>query len=491
MSAIVFIDAPTTPEERIGKLSGIVNLSRDRPHIGILILAAIARENGWKTSVIDPYPFQWSDDEIVAKVRPLKPDIIAISAHTLGIINADRLAALLKDVLPGTPVIIGGPHVTSVPFETLLEFHNFDVAVIGEAEDTLMELLDTLITKPTDENLGKVKGIAFRSASQKIVVNPRRPFKEDLDSLPMPAWDLLPEYPLRYSPSLATGSGTRLTGSLFTSRGCPWKCEFCDRGVFGSKYRTFSPKYIMRQILHLYHNYGVREIMFSDDVIFADKKRITDLARMLIEAKLDLRWECMARVIDADEKMYQLIRKSGCFEISYGIESAPDTVSKLISKPIKQDDVDKAIRITQRAGIRARGYFIFGLPGHTKETLELTSRYIMNSGLDDVAIFTCTPYPGSDLYSSAEKYGVFKRRFNRMNNIETIFVPYGLTEEYIESLRESTMRAFYLNSGFILKWTLRYIRENSWKELFRRSRMYTNFHKAILSEMVSGFGRGA
>jgi radical SAM superfamily enzyme YgiQ (UPF0313 family) len=490
MPGIVFIDAPTSPRERIGKLSKIIDLSRDRPHIGILTLAAVARERGWRTQVIDPYPFQWSDEEIRRQVLEFRPDVIGISSHTLGIVNGNRLAGVLKDVLPQVPILVGGPHVTSLPDQTLMEFPNYDIGVMGEAEEILLDLLELLPQQPSEEQLKGVEGISFRGKSG-IVVNPRRQYRLDLDSIPMPAWDLLPQFPFLYSPTLGSGAGTRPTGSLFTTRGCPWRCKFCDRGVFGDNLRKFSARKVMDQILHLYHEYDIRELMFGDDTLLVDKQRMMELSEMLIDAKLDLRWECMARVIDADLELYHAIKKAGCFEVSYGIESADDRISKLIFKPINQKTINRAIQITKEAGIRARGYFIFGLPGETEETLAVTSKFILTSGLDDVAIFSCTPYPGSALYQIASSYGTFEKAWNRMNNVETVFVPYGLTAERIESLRLKVMRKFYFNPRFVWAWSRRLVRENGWKELLGRGGLYARFFKNTLAEFVSGLGRAA
>ncbi|EKD42201.1 MAG: radical SAM protein, partial [uncultured bacterium] len=312
-----------------------------------------------------------------------------------------------------------------------------------------------------------------------------------LDSLPMPAWDLLPEYPFLYSPSLASGAGTKPTGSLFTTRGCPWRCKFCDRGVFGDNLRQFSAKYVMKQILHLYHTFGVRELMFGDDTLFVDKERMKELAQLMIDAKLNLRWECMSRVVDADPELYELVKQAGCFEVSYGIESADDRISQMIFKPINQKSIRLAIDITKQAGIRARGYFIFGLPGETSETLETTRRFILNSGLDDVAIFSCTPYPGSALYKMADQYGTFEPSWGNMNNVKTVFVPHGLTAEYIEKLRQKTMRQFYMNPKFLWKWGKRIIKDEGWSELKGRGGLYARFLTRFVTEALGGLGRGA
>ena len=152
--------------------------------------------------------------------------------------------------------------------------------------------------------------------------------------------------------------------------------------------RAFSAEYMLEMVKYLYNKFGIKEIMFADDTMLAFRDRTMKLAESLAKENLNLQWECMARVSDADPELYKMLNKSGCFEISFGIESYSESVLKIVNKNITKELVNKAVQITKDAGIRTRGYFVFGLPGETKETLKESIYYILSGTLNDVAIFS-------------------------------------------------------------------------------------------------------
>lgn len=486
MKTVVFIDAPTTPEQRLGGFAKVIPLKQDRPHIGILTLAAVTRRAGYRTYVIDPYPYGWGNREIVSELKGMCPNVIGISAQTLGIINAGGLADAIKQTFPDVPIIIGGQHVTALSERTMQLFGSFDFGCIGEGEETILELLDIIFE---DKNAADVLGIAYRDGDS-ILVTPRRPYIKDLDSLPFPAWDLLPHYPENFFP-FTGGSRKRPIGSLFSTRGCPWKCIFCDRAVFGEEMRSFSAEYVMEMVKILYERHGIREIMFADDTMLAFRERTLEFAELLARANMNLRWECMARVIDADSELYTALKKSGCFEISFGIESASEKVSTTACKHLTREMIDRAVSITKEAGIRVRGYFIFGLPGETKETLRESVDYILNGTLDDVAIFSCTPHPGSWLYGQTKKYGSFDEKWDKMNHLSTLFVPHNLKAEEIDNARLNTLKKFYLRPRYIYRSMQRMVREGSYSELFLRGMGYVKVLGNLLKSEMASLGRGA
>jgi radical SAM superfamily enzyme YgiQ (UPF0313 family) len=195
-------------------------------------------------------------------------------------------------------------------------FSSFDIAVIGEGELTLVELLRALSAGNT---LSAVQGLIFREGNN-LINTGRRPFIKDLDSLPFPAWDLLEEFPARYMP--APFKVMKLPAAiLVTSRGCPNKCIFCDRSVFGSSCHGYSAEYVVRQMSELYHRYGVREFSFEDDTFITFRSRLKEICERLIELRLDISWTCLGRVNHVTAENLRLMRKAGCWQISFGIES--------------------------------------------------------------------------------------------------------------------------------------------------------------------------
>ena len=223
--------------------------------------------------------------------------------------------------------------------------------------------------------MSSVRGIAYRpdaSCRELILTPPREPI-EDLDSIPFPAWDLLPDLAKSYCPPAHTVK--RFPASLImTSRGCPGKCTFCDNKVFGRSVRTHSADYVVRLIRHLQQQYGIRELQIRDDNFLASKQRAVELCQRLIDEKIDLAWSCAGRVDMITPDMLQLMKRAGCWQIWYGIESGSNRVLKAIRKNTTCERIEAAVRSTKRAGISPCGFFMIGLPTETEDDIEEDDR---------------------------------------------------------------------------------------------------------------------
>ena len=257
MKRIVFVNPPQQVEEIYGKLA---NERSILPTLGICHLAAVTREKGYETYIVDPIPFGWGIDKTIDEILKYSPDYIGITATTDVIYNAAKIVAKLKEYNKNIITIIGGPHITAVPENTLKLFPQIDIGVIGEGEDTIVDLLSTLNNGSILDN---VKGIIFRKNGELLTTQPR-PFIKDLDRLSLPAWDLLPRLDKYYRPSIINYKKLPST-SLITSRGCPGKCTFCDTKVFGAKYRGFSGPYVIRMIEYLENHYGIKDLVLYDE----------------------------------------------------------------------------------------------------------------------------------------------------------------------------------------------------------------------------------
>ena len=218
----------------------------------------------------------------------LSPDYAGLTSTTLSICSVSALAEKAKSGQSRLKVIVGGPHLTALPLETLQAFPAFDYGVIGEGEATFVDLLDTL---EHDGDVRKVSGIVHRDGDA-VEVTERRPFIECLDSLPFPAWDLLEGFPERYRPP-AFRFRRLPAASLVTSRGCPNVCIFCDRSVFGNRCRSFSSGYILEMVKLLYHRYRIRELLIEDDTFFLSRQRISEFCEGLLKEQVRLSWSCL------------------------------------------------------------------------------------------------------------------------------------------------------------------------------------------------------
>ena len=442
LTKVFFATPPISMEERYGSLAGA---GSSLPSLGILFLAAVTRQNGYPTDLVDAAALNLDPDGLLARVTAARPDVLGLSATTFSICHAAAFAARVRDVFPDITVIIGGPHVSATPQETMERFPEFDVAVVGEGEVTIIELLKMM---EREAPLDTVSGIVLRCEG-KIVSTGRRLFLDDLDSLPYPAWDLLEGFPERYPP--ATFKVKKLpAASLVTSRGCPNRCIFCDRSVFGSNCHAFSASYVVGMIRFLTEQFGVREFSFEDDTFITFKKRLVTICQEITGLGLDISWTCLGRVNSIDAETLELMKKAGCWQISFGIESGSQEILTNIHKNVTLEQIERAVSLCRDAGILSKGFFIVGHPGETKQSLKQTLDFALKLPLDDISVTMLTPFPGTEIYERAAEFGEFDSDWSRMNLLNTVFIPHGLTREDLEQNQREMLRRFYLRPRIIL-----------------------------------------
>jgi len=451
VSNIVFVSPTLSLEEQYGKLAFG---GSTEALLGLCYLAACTREKGHGTWIVDMQAMGLGYQEAVDKILENDPECVGITSVTLAIGNAYKLAGMIKARDPRVTIIIGGAHVTAVPEETMSRYADgFDVGVVGEGERTITELLEAIEGgKPLDH----IRGIIFHDKSlDKFKYTERIGLVSDLDDLPMPAWDLLPDISKHYIPT--TYAIDRLPSfSLVTTRGCAFKCTFCDRSVFGNKYRKHSPGYIISMLKDLYFNYGIRDIRFNDDEFMLSKTHLSVLCESILKEKLDITWSCLARVDSVTYELLTLMRRSGCRQIRFGIESGSQSILDEIKKGITIDDVRKAVSMTKKAGIRTIGFFMMALPGETMDTIRETVDFAKELDLDDFKMNYYAPFPGSQLYKDIDKYGTADLSWEKMNmHTRPSFLPHGLTEEQLIKMNKYAFRSFYLRPKVIFSYIMR------------------------------------
>jgi len=471
MSKILLTTPPVTLEERYGKLSWAANTL---PSLGILYLASVLRKDGYQVSVIDASSLGLSQKDLIENIVALQPKYLGISATTLSISHAAALSDEIKKTLTDTKIIIGGPHLTAIPEETMERFRSFDFGVIGEGEETIKELIQTL---EHGGDISDVPGIIFRQTDSVVKTVPRV-FINDLDRLPFPAWDLLADFPNRYHPPPFRFK--RLPASyIVTTRGCPYKCIFCDRSVFGNKCRGHNAEYILELIEHLYQSFGVREILIEDDTFITFKKRLVEVCEGILKRGIKISWSCLGRADAVTPEILMIMKKAGCWSISYGIETGDAEVLKFIGKNITLEQVEKAVRLTKKAGILSKGFFIMGHPTDTHDTIKKTIDFALRIPLDDISISMMTPFPGSKLYQIASQYGQFENNWKKMNELDVVFVPKGLTKDDLRQYSKEMFRRFYLRPQIVL---------NYMKRIMENPKGFPNYVKgfsAFLKEITS------
>lgn len=407
------------------------------PGMGMLMLAAVARQRGYRVHLIDAKGQGTALDEVCQRVEALRPDYLGLSATTISVTNAARIAEGVKRALPGVTTILGGAHVSAVPERTLTAFPSIDYGIAGEGEVALFALLDRLERGAAVDDL---PGVAHRRGAL-VTANPRAPYIDDLDALPTPAWDLLPDFPHRFQPSLF-GYPRTPVATLITSRGCPFTCVFCDRSTSGRKGRLHGVETVVALCRELAER-GARHVLFLDDLFTVRRQRVVDLCQALIEARLDLTWSCNSHPNLLDLRTLQLMRRAGCWQIAYGIESGSQRVLDTVKREVRIPRMRETLRLTRRAGIRTKGYLMLGHPTETQESLLETEAFLRVAELDLCQITKFTPYPGTPAYPTIQQHGDFDENWERMNAMQFVFVPRGLSVAELEHAFERCYRAFY------------------------------------------------
>jgi len=443
---IVLVDPPTCHDQLYGDwdLSAVDTYS---PPLGLLHIASFVREHGHITYVLDVTARRWSMQEAIESVMELDPDVVGLSSKTINISNANRIAEELKKQGLAAPVILGGAHMTALPVETLERFNAFDYGIVGEGELTLLELINRISNNgPTHD----VKGVVWRDDHGRIVVNPPRPLIRDLDQLPFPAWDLLPNFPDAY-PHSALETKRLPAASIITSRGCPHKCTFCDRAVFGSVVRHHSAEYTLEMIRDLKNNYGIKDLMILDDNFLLDKKKLFHICDGIIEENMDLRWYCLSHVKFMTEDRLRKIKEAGCWTMEVGIESGCERILRLLKRNTTKTQIADTMKKAKKEGIKIKGNFIFGLPSETRESLEETIQFATSI---DISLFQqtfLTIWPGCELSEYADRYGYTEKDWGKLAHFQISFIPDGLTPEDLLRASKEAFRRFYLRPRIVLE----------------------------------------
>jgi anaerobic magnesium-protoporphyrin IX monomethyl ester cyclase len=441
VSKILLLYPPISKHERYS--SSLGNAGGRQIPLGIFYIASYLRANGCDVVVRDAEAEYLTAEDIVREVGELKPAIIGISSTTVAFHRAVETARRIKREYALVPVILGGAHVSANPLHAI-NFDCFDYGVLREGEITALELVNAIVNAAPTES---IKGIAYKRDGR-IVVTPQREYLPDLDALPFPAYDLIRDL-RRYAPPPCNYKAVPAV-NIITSRGCPNRCTFCDRNVFGERYRERSAANVAGEIEYLVAKHHVRELAFVDDTFLINKKRIRELFDLLDARGITLPWTCMSRINNVDEDFLRYIKSKGCWHISFGIESGDEGILARIRKNVSLANAGEVIGCCRRLKIKTKGFFIVGHPGETIETIEKSMKLACDLPLDDIVVTINTPIPGSVQYEEARRYGTLDTAdWSKFNYWNPVFVPKGLTKAILTGKHRKFYRRFYLRPKII------------------------------------------
>ncbi|HNV03015.1 MAG TPA: radical SAM protein [Vicinamibacterales bacterium] len=408
-------------------------------------------------------------EDILRRERP-RYYVTQLTGPTL---QSDMYGAFLAKA-NGATTIAFGTHITPMPTETLRPFPALDYGLRGEPDLTLCDLIDHLEGRQFDRpalleplfrkhdplyqpralatlpdgspDLSGVRGLVWRRG-QEIVVNPDRPFIADLDDLPMPLHHLLPFN--RYLMPLLKGPFT----FIVTSRGCPAGCTFCIKHVsYGPTMRMRSPSKLVEE-LQVLDTLGVHNIHMYADLFTVNRDQVVGLCRGILEAGLRIRWTCNSRVDFVDREMLELMARSGCHFISWGLESGNAKILAHARKGVDPDRARQSLTLAHEAGIRNWGYFIIGLPGETEETIRQTIAFSKSLPLDIALFHIAAPHPGTPFFHEVVRNGWFRKgvRWEEVDMDESTVLDYpGLPAERLEYWQKRAFREWAMRPGPML-----------------------------------------
>ena len=448
---ILLINPPFPMEERYER--GIKKIGTVLPKLGLLYIASSLEQAGYSVTILDASLKNEGFSDINYKISELNPDIIGITSETANIERSLQLAISIKEKFD-LPIIFGGPHATLLPYD-ILKCNAVDYIVLGEGEITIIELLTLLNSNDYFGKLKEINGIAYRE-NEKIVVNELRKHNKNLDDLPFPAYHLINIED--YCPSPHQYKRIPLA-TMVTSRGCPFKCTYCSANrIWNGKYVFRSAENVIEEIVYLQEKFGIKEILFWDDIFGLNKDWLHDFTKIIKNEKIDITWSCNCRIDTVSEKWLKIMAETGCWRIFYGIESMDKEILNLIRKEMKPELVYDTVKWTRQAGIEVHGNFILGLPKETPQKFKAAVKQICKIPFDYVKFNVLTPFPGTVLYDEvkAGKWGEYTEEYNKLTIHHVTFKPYGYSSfEELEHLRRWAVRKFYLRPAYFFKRILR------------------------------------
>jgi anaerobic magnesium-protoporphyrin IX monomethyl ester cyclase len=354
------------------------------PPLGLGYIASYVREHGYSVAIIDCTFMKEKD--VMAKARSLKPRVVGVYSMLSMKDTAIRIAKQLRDC--SEMLVAGGPLPTISP-NLFLDY--FDVVSIGEGEETVLEILDSL-RKGT--SLSNIKGITYKEKGGKITATSSRPLRKCLDSLPFPARDLYEHE--AYQSYFRRYHGYAIT-AMITSRGCPFNCDFCSRPVFGRSYRSRSPSNIVDEMETIV-DYGYDRIWLADDLFPRDTESGVALCSEIRNRQLNVSWECLCRADVMKREIALKMKKAGCVRVFFGLESGNDNMLRAMNKHLTIEQSRRAVEAVKAVGIKAGAFFILGYPGETNDTMLDTLRFATLLPLDYLSFTVPYPLLGTGLY---------------------------------------------------------------------------------------------
>jgi len=419
---------------------------------GIASIAGYVLNMGYEVKYLEPNIENMSLEKYKKYIKSNKFDIIGMSSTTLQISQTIKTFEIIKEINPNIITVLGGIHATIMPFETLKETDAIDYLILGEGERPFTSLLEYIKNNPN--GIRKIDGIAFRDGKS-IIINPPN-FKNMLpvEDLPTPPFNL---FPMRKYVAQITYAKEFPSFSIVASRGCCFDCAFCNgNNIFGRKVRYKEPERVIEEMMILKNDYGAKGIMFLDSTFTVDKEWIKEFCILCMEKKVNLPWACNSRVDTIDKNLLVLMKKAGCWEILYGIESANQKSLNLINKRTTVKQNTKTLKLTMKLGFYTYASYIICLPDETEKDALNTIRYAKRMGTHIAMFYLPVPFPKTQLWNICKERGILREDakwedFNSWDFSNPVYINPLIGKKRMQELLNYAYFSYYKTANVILR----------------------------------------
>jgi len=416
------------------------------PPLGLAYIAAMLRKDNIKVKIIDSNAENINIKSILSRIKNGTPDLIGLTSVTPTIELCDRLSSEIKKILPNIPIVVGGVHPSLAPHETLEDNPNIDFLIMGEGEYTFPDLIKSLNEK---RDLKTVDGLVWKKDGI-IIVNKKREFIKDIDKLPFPARDLLPNKKYK---SIEFNNFT----TIIAMRGCPASCIYCAVPSFcGKELRKRSVQNVVEEIEDCIQNYGIKSFSFLDDTFTYDVKWVEEFCNKMEEKGLNkkVKWLCLTRVDTISLPLLKKMKMAGCYKIELGIESGSPKILKEIGKGITIEQIKEGFEVAKKAGMVTMAFVMLGFPFETEKDILMTKELIKETNPSFLQVSYATPYPGTSFYEYCKKNKLLTTtdysKYIFLNN-SLVLNENGVSTKQIIELKKDLERSFYLRFDYMVK----------------------------------------
>jgi len=422
---ILLVHPPLTLKQRYSKNVG--NVGGHMPPLGLCYMAAVLERDGHEVKILDCPPNDYVINDVIKEVGKFRPDLVGVACITPLVNVVKNIIHLVQEKYPEIVTLVGGPHIMVADEKDLKEL-NANISIKGETEITLVKIA---------KDISSYKNKHETVFGEKVM---------DLNALPMPARHLVNMK--KYTALPNTYKKYPNVGHIITSRGCPFTCTFCADANSG--YRQRSVDNIIEEVKMLIKDYGVKEIAFWDDIFPLNRKRTLEFCERMIKEGIKIDWSCYSRVDLLDEELVTAMKSAGCWNMFLGLESGDQEILNNIKKRTTLEQIREKMKLLKKVGIEVRGSFVLGLPGETPEKARKTIDFAIDVDPDYAQFTLTTPFPGTELYKTSEKWGRMEKKYDKFNIWSPVFVPYGYKNAAeLSKIHKQAFRKFYFRPKYV------------------------------------------